>query len=223
MRRRVLRSPIFSPSSHASPEVGLSRPSSSLTEVVLPAPLGPRNPKTSPRGTVIESPARATVCPNRLERFSVWMAGEPAAAPFGAAAAVSSITSVTSAGYNACSGQMVSDVDGVIALDGADHSINDSVLDPDHARADAGVVAQRQALDSLDRHSRRRGELHWDWDRQCRAGIADGLDRGFQLWRDAGLRQQVVLELHDGHLRRRGDWRGRFADDHLWKPRLGDV
>src|SRR5260370_25929733 len=143
--------------------------------------------------------------------------------PPGGAAASCSITSVTSAGYNACSAQMVSDVDGVIALDGAAHSINDSVLDPDHAGADARVVAQRQALDSLDRHSCRRGELHWDWDRQCRAGIADGLDRGFQLWRDAGLRQQVVLELHDRHLRRRGDWRGRFADDHLWEPRLGDV
>src|SRR5260370_27630334 len=43
----------------------------------LAGAVGSRNPKTSPRGTVIESPARATVCPNRLERFSVWMAGEP--------------------------------------------------------------------------------------------------------------------------------------------------
>src|ERR1700694_4412476 len=140
------------PSKDAWPEVGLRRPSSSLTEVVLPAPLGPRNPKTSPRGTDIERPASATVCPNRLERLTVWMAGEPAAAaPEGAAAAVCSITSVTSAGYNACSGQLVSDVDGVIALDGADDSVHDSLLDPDHSGADAGVVAESQALDALDR------------------------------------------------------------------------
>src|ERR1700675_2254711 len=142
------------PSRDASPEVGLRRPSSSLTEVVLPAPLGPRNPKTSPRGTDIERPASATVCPNRLERLTVWMAGEPAAAP-GGAAAVCSITSVTSAGYNACSGQLVSDVDGVIALDGADDSVHDSVLDPDHACADAGVVTKGKALDALDGDCRR--------------------------------------------------------------------
>src|SRR5579872_1453959 len=121
MRRRVWRSPIGFPRSHASPDVGLRRPSSSFTEVVLPAPLGPRNPNTSPRGTVIERPARASVCPKRLERFMVWMAGEPAAGPFGSAATGCSITSVTSAGYNARSGQLVSDVDGVVALHGAHH------------------------------------------------------------------------------------------------------
>src|ERR1700686_1846637 len=140
------------PSRDASPELGLRRPRSSLTEVVLPAPLGPRKPKTSPRGTVIESPARATVCPNRLDRLTVWMAGEPAAAPEGGAAASLSITSVTSAGYNARLGQLVSDVDGVIALDGADDSVHDSLLDPDHAGADACVVAESQALDALDGH-----------------------------------------------------------------------
>src|SRR5216684_7192250 len=72
--------------------------------------------------------------------------------PPGGAAAACSITSVTSAGYNACSGQLVSYVDGVIALDGADDSVHDSVLDPDHAGADARVVAEGQALDALDRH-----------------------------------------------------------------------
>src|SRR5450759_3939014 len=170
MRRRVWRSPMGLPRSHACPEVGLRRPSRSLTEVVLPAPFGPRNPKTSPRGTVIDRPASAVVCPKRFERFTVWMAGEPAAAP-GGAAATCSVTSVTSAGYNACSGQLVSDVDGVIALDGADDSVHDSVLDPDHAGADAGVVAQRQALDgSLDRHRCRGAELDRDRNRQSRAG-----------------------------------------------------
>ena len=139
------------PRSQASPDVGFSRPSSSLTDVVLPAPFGPRNPKTSPRGTVMDRPDSAVVCPKLFERFTVWMAGEPAAAA-GGAAATCSITSVTSAGYNARSGQLVSDVDGVITLDGADDSVHDSLLDPDHSRADAGVVAESEALDALDGH-----------------------------------------------------------------------
>jgi len=43
--------------------------------VVLPAPFGPRNPNTSPRGTVIDSPARATVLPNLFDRLTVCIAG----------------------------------------------------------------------------------------------------------------------------------------------------
>src|SRR5712671_6736865 len=126
MRRRVSRSPIGLPSSQASPELGFRRPSSSLTEVVLPAPFGPRNPNTSPRGTVIDSPASATVRPNFFDRFTVWMAGDPAAAaPGGAAASVCSFTSATSAGYNACSGQMVSDVERVRQLHAADDPVDD--------------------------------------------------------------------------------------------------
>src|ERR1700686_5861573 len=111
------------PSKDAWPEGGLRRPSSSLTEVVLPAPLGPRNPKTAPRGPDIERPASATVCPNRLERLTVWMAGEPAAAP-GGAAAVCSITSVTSAGYNPGSGRLVRDAAAAIALSVAHDSVH---------------------------------------------------------------------------------------------------
>src|SRR5713226_2416837 len=101
MRRRVLRSPIGSPRSHASPEVGLSRPSRSFTEVVFPAPLGPRNPKISPRGTVIERPASATVLPNRFDRSTVCMAGESAATPsfVGVAAMETDAGSATHAGY----------------------------------------------------------------------------------------------------------------------------
>src|SRR5438477_13206590 len=86
MRLRVLRSPIVSPSSQASPEVGLSRPSNSFTDVVLPAPLGPRKPKISPRGTVIESPVSANVLPNRFDRSTVCIAGDEAATPLGMAA-----------------------------------------------------------------------------------------------------------------------------------------
>src|SRR2546428_13766717 len=81
MRRRVRRSPTGLPSSQPSPDDGLRRPSSSFTAVVLPAPLGPRNPNTSPRGTVIDRPARATVCPNLLVSSTVFTAGGPAAPP----------------------------------------------------------------------------------------------------------------------------------------------
>src|SRR2546430_14941291 len=81
MRLRVRRSPTGLPSSQPSPDDGLRRPSSSFTAVVLPAPLGPRNPNTSPRGTVIERPARATVCPNLLVSSTVFTAGGAAGPP----------------------------------------------------------------------------------------------------------------------------------------------
>src|SRR3989442_15776965 len=81
MRRRVRRSPTGLPSSQPSPDDGLRRPSSSFTAVVLPAPLGPRKPNTSPRGTVIDRPARATVCPNLLVSSTVFTAGGPAGPP----------------------------------------------------------------------------------------------------------------------------------------------
>src|SRR5579859_4496022 len=100
IRRRVPRSPIRCPRTQASPEVGASRPSSSFTAVVLPAPFGPRKPKISPRGTVIESPASATVPLKRLVSSTVWIAGEvdEATAPGGAAASFSA-TPATRAGY----------------------------------------------------------------------------------------------------------------------------
>src|SRR2546426_11609219 len=83
MRLRVRRSPTGLPSSQPSPDEGLRRPSSSFTAVVLPAPLGPRNPNTSPRGTVIDRPARATVRPNLLVSSTVFTAGGAAAPPPG--------------------------------------------------------------------------------------------------------------------------------------------
>src|SRR5467141_4936282 len=86
MRLRVRRSPTGLPSSQPSPDDGLRRPSSSFTAVVLPAPLGPRNPNTSPRGTVIDRPARATVRPKRFVSSTVLTAGTATA--FGGAAAV---------------------------------------------------------------------------------------------------------------------------------------
>src|SRR2546426_9926110 len=86
MRLRVRRSPTGLPSSQPSPDDGLRRPSSSFTAVVLPAPLGPRKPNTSPRGTVIDRPARATVCPNLLVSSTVFTAGGGGGPPRGGGA-----------------------------------------------------------------------------------------------------------------------------------------
>src|SRR5438094_8830452 len=99
MRLRVRRSPTGLPSSQPSPDDGLRRPSSSFTAVVLPAPLGPRNPNTSPRGTVIDRPARATVCPNLLVSSTVFTAGVAVASPRGEAAAVLSTKLASNSGY----------------------------------------------------------------------------------------------------------------------------
>ena len=63
MRRRVDVFPAGAPRTQALPEVGRARPRSSLIAVVFPAPFGPRNPKTSPRGTDIERPASAMTEP----------------------------------------------------------------------------------------------------------------------------------------------------------------
>ena len=43
--------------------------------VVLPDPLGPSRPNTSPRWIVRSSASTATSGPNTLRSFSVWMAG----------------------------------------------------------------------------------------------------------------------------------------------------
>ena len=63
MRRLAEAAPAGAPSTVAVPDVGRARPSRSFTAVVLPAPLGPRKPKTSPRGTDIERPATAVTDP----------------------------------------------------------------------------------------------------------------------------------------------------------------
>src|ERR1051326_7893440 len=81
MRRRAFRSPSGRPSSEPLPELGLRSPRRSFTAVVLPAPLGPRTPTPSPRGTDIVSPARATFLPKRLVSSTVLTASVPAAAP----------------------------------------------------------------------------------------------------------------------------------------------
>ena len=52
----------------ASPSVGSASPSTTRIVVVLPAPLGPRNPVTRPRGTANDNPSTAVTSPNRFVR-----------------------------------------------------------------------------------------------------------------------------------------------------------
>src|SRR5208337_382425 len=63
--------PTSCPATTARPDVGLSRPHSMRMVVDLPAPLGPRKPKTSPLGISRLSRSTATKSPNRLRRFSI--------------------------------------------------------------------------------------------------------------------------------------------------------
>ena len=51
------------PAITAVPSVGGRKPVSMRMEVVLPAPLGPRNPTTSPFPTLKETPSTATMSP----------------------------------------------------------------------------------------------------------------------------------------------------------------
>src|SRR5438128_4019468 len=63
------------PSMVTSPAVGRSRPVSILMVVLLPAPLGPRNPKKRPRGTSKETSSTATFFRKALVRWRTTMAG----------------------------------------------------------------------------------------------------------------------------------------------------
>ncbi len=58
------------PPTETFPSVGGIKPVIMRMVVDLPAPLGPRNPSTSPRSTVKETLLTATFAPNALVRFS---------------------------------------------------------------------------------------------------------------------------------------------------------
>src|SRR5712692_1701102 len=138
MRRRVARSPIGEPSTQASPPLGGISPSISFTAVVLPAPLGPRKPKTSPGGTVMVRPASATLSPKRLDSSTQWMAGEAAAAVAAACLAFRSTGSR--------SGERVGDAKHLPFAERAGDTEYEAVLDPDHGVPEPGIVADGHAL-----------------------------------------------------------------------------
>ena len=73
----------FNPSTLASPALSGSKPVSILITVVLPLPLGPRNPKISPRATVKLTSFTAVKLPNFLTSPRAEIAGSvPSASPF---------------------------------------------------------------------------------------------------------------------------------------------
>src|ERR1041385_7087360 len=65
------------PARRALPDVGGKSVDSILIVVLLPAPLGPRNPKISPPPTSKEIPSTAVSSPNFLTRLSTWMIAVP--------------------------------------------------------------------------------------------------------------------------------------------------
>ena len=73
-RRRAQGSPPEQPDLPASAR---SSPSRMRRVVVLPAPLGPRKPWTSPRSTCRSRPSRATVAPKRFTRPEMSITGAP--------------------------------------------------------------------------------------------------------------------------------------------------
>src|SRR5690606_36536362 len=64
----------------ALPEVGARKPVSIFMVVDLPAPLGPRNPSTSPGATLKDRLSTAVCCAKRLVRFVISIM---ASSPFG--------------------------------------------------------------------------------------------------------------------------------------------
>ena len=80
MRRASSSPPLATgtPATMALPLVGRPRPVRSRSVVVLPAPFGPRKPKTEPLGTVRSSASRAMTSPYRLLSPRTSMAGAQA-------------------------------------------------------------------------------------------------------------------------------------------------
>src|SRR5437899_1734067 len=72
MRWRAMGLRTSTPKSEAEPAVGFTNPSSTFIVVVLPAPFGPRKPKTSPVLTLRLRPFTAvlTPCPKPRPRYS---------------------------------------------------------------------------------------------------------------------------------------------------------
>src|ERR1700682_5992966 len=77
-------------------------------------------------------------------------------------------------------------------------SVDDAVLLPDHARPKPRGVARRHALDAVDRHGLRVHQPADDGDGQRARRLSDGADLRGELWRDARLRDQEVIQLLQG-------------------------
>src|SRR5450755_2383587 len=222
MCRRVSRSPAGAPRTMASPPVGRASPSRSLTAVVLPAPFGPRNPKTSPRWTVIDSPWSATVRRYRLRSSMAWTAGD--AFPAGPAAGPAANSSVSSAVGSA---ELAGDIQHVLPVEQARHGVDDAVAafpdDPGGGTRRGGDQHPWRAVD-LDLPS---GCLGRNGHRQDGAEIAQQPDLLSQAGGDARPGEQEGLQLADGRPGRSGDGpphgqdrEGRQVGAARWAPVL---
>src|SRR5215469_8428004 len=69
-RAGIAWSTTSNPPTEIFPKDGGIKPVSIRMVVDLPAPLGPRNPSTSPRSTEKETPSTARLVPNILVKFS---------------------------------------------------------------------------------------------------------------------------------------------------------
>src|SRR2546425_11259292 len=75
MRARAAPSPSGRPSTRPPPAVGCTSPGRIFTEVVFPAPLGPRKPKTVPGGTLRVRSRTAALAPYSFRSARVSRAG----------------------------------------------------------------------------------------------------------------------------------------------------
>ena len=101
--------------------------------MVFPAPFGPRNPNTSPRPTVIDSPARAVVVRYCLRSSIVCTAGEPCEMPF---ARRSRSAWANAACTRTASADLLSDIQQVLLVEQAGDGMDNAVVVlPDRARA----------------------------------------------------------------------------------------
>src|SRR5437868_11616164 len=132
-----------------------------------------------------------------------------------AAPAASSGFSAGGSMERACNGDNL--VRSQLASDGVDYAI----LDPDHARPDHRLDQRR--LVTIHRCRLCGGESLRNRQRKRRAGILDRLDLAREFGWDAGLREQVVLELG---LRRPAGVDGRHSglrDHQGWRLKLASA
>src|SRR3954453_13518127 len=136
-----------------SPASGRTRPSSILITLVLPAPLGPSRPSTSPRATVKETSWTAVWRPYRLcspEHQTAGEGGRPASSS--AADPATEVTSRTPA----ASAEATRDRQQLVGGERSGHAGHDTVPDPDHAGEQAVARGEHGRLRSAH-VGRRRG------------------------------------------------------------------
>src|SRR3954464_7601925 len=127
-----------------SPASGRTSPSSILMTLVLPAPLGPSRPSTSPRATVNETSSTACWRPYRLRSPEHHTAGDGGSPSSGLSA--SSVTPRTVA----ASAEATGDRQQFVGAQRSRHPGHHAVLDPDDAREQAVAGGEHGGLVPVD-------------------------------------------------------------------------